>query len=300
MAHHHAKPFRRFNGDHVLTVFDNPGDFGRFINAAPSQQYSAATISGKFYGGNSWGDMMQKITEGDRGLADKARAMLHSVEAAEIATKKRLRVSSPWGRVSSGAYLAGDPMPCRRKIISAHRHAPIAIVASLNSMADVTQDDLLARRIAIAALIRRLAAERPVSLYLSRFSNCGGLNSCCLIKFPTAPMDVFRLGFLTARPAFTRGAGFAYHRGIWPQFKKFGMKYHDTSTSDSIAFAGGPAYSQRRNCAFSADLSDFLRQEVFYIPGADYADPTFTAIKKSPAEWINATTAELTAKMARA
>lgn len=290
-------PFRGLRDRHAVAVFDNPGHFVDWLEGSKAALATESKMnrSQGFYG-RSWVDMLKATKEGDPALAKKSAEAMRKIESVNYATTKRQRVSSPYGRVSTGAYLAGDPMPCRRKVLVPHRHAPLSVVVSLNSMADVPVDLLVSRGVALAAMVRRVAAERPVTLYLSRFSECNTVASCCLIKFPTSPIDTHRLAYLLSCPSFSRGAGFAFHRDAQRTYRLAGMHCEDVHDSRWISFAGGPGYSQRRLCPFQRDLREFLATDLLYIPGSDFTDPTFKAMTGNPAAWINETVAELTAK----
>lgn len=289
-----ANPFKRFGTKHVVSVFDDPMSAAKEIDALPGNEDVKRQVNndGAFYSGTDWRGMMQGAIQGDEKTAALAERMMQKIASVSYATEKRQRVNSPFGRVSVGAYLASDPMPCRRKVKVRHDHAPLSVVVSLNSMADCKAGDLAARGVAVAAMVRRVSLTRPVALYLSRFSQAGAANSAMLIKFPTAPLDSHRLAFCLSNQAFCRGLGFAYHVAAKDVFSRVGLDAGHVS--GAIMFAGGNSYSQSRHCPFSADLADFLRTDMFYIPGSDPANADYRAMTKDPVSWINETVAELT------
>lgn len=289
-------PFKRFNGDHVVVRFDSPGEAIRTVSDMSGQPHIATDmrLDARFYSRETWSDLENKCYAGDKETAKRGEKLMKEIEQVSYETQKRQRVASPFGRVSVGAYLASDPMPCRRKVKKPSNSAPLSIVVSLNSMAQVKAGDLEKRGIAIAALVRRLVVERPVSLYLSRFSSVSGVNSCALVKFPTAPLDSYRLAWLLSSQGFARGFGFAFHCSARDFYKLRHSDCRDVSNSMMIMFAGGTGYSQSRLCQYSDDLKEYLGTDMLYVPGSDPSNPDFRAMVSNPVAWINETVKELT------
>lgn len=296
------KPFPSFKEAHCVTVFASPNELMQFVaktDGGKAQASEMETVS-TFYSQETMRDVEKGAIEGNAEYAKSSASLMSKIEAAHIPTTKRKRVSSPYGRVSVGAYLAGDPMPARRKVKADDLKAPITVVVSLNSMGEVESADLEKRGVAIAALVRRLVKERPVKLLLSRFSECDSVNTCMLVEFPTTPIDVFRLSYLLSSQGFCRGAGFAYHRSAKDIYAMAGKVTYDVSASRSIMFAGGRAYSQSRHCNYSRDLSAFLNCEVLYIPGSSGDNPDFKLMTRDPVAWINDTVASLASPSSKA
>lgn len=297
--HLHNAPFRRFRGSHVVAVFDTPGEFidrASLMSGKPATQAEMrADRNSRFYSGETWAQMQTRAVEGDAETAKRAAAIMSQIARVPYETPKRKRVASPYGRVSVGAYLASDPMPCRRHVKQPSPHAPLSIVVSLNSIASVRADSLEKRGVAIAALVRRLTTERPVNLYLSRFSTIGDVATCLLVKFPTTPLDSHRLAYLLSSQGFARGAGFAFHRSGADLYREAGAgAVKDVSKSSFIAFAGASSYSQTRNCNYAADLKELLKTDLLYIPGSDPAHKEFRQMVYNPVAWVNETMSELT------
>ena len=298
--HLHLSPFKRFRHDHVVAVFDTPGQFLDTLNGLPGKAKSVREMSGgrdSFYGGESWEVMSNRVSEGREDVAKRAAALLAKINAVSYATPKRKRVASPFGRVSVGNYLASDPLPCRRKVKEASHHAPLSIVVSLTCSAYVRADTMERRGIAIAALIRRLASERPVNLYLSGFADAGGMGKgeCCLVKFPTTPIDTHRLAYLVSSQGFGRGALFAFYRSAADLFAKAGKAgVRDVRDHAAIHWPGNVSYSQKAKGGYAKDLQDFFGHDVLYIPGAGWGQDSFDEMEKDPVAWINATMEALT------
>lgn len=288
-------PFTRLKTPHVVGVFDNPSSATNTARALSGWRKTARDMANDrdFYG-NTWDGMERAAIAGSADFANRAKALEKKIAGVTLATAKRVIRESPFGRPCVGAYLAGDPMPCRRAVSEKVIHAPLSIVVSVNTHWSVSQDDMEQRGTAIAALVQNIAAQRPVNLYLSRFCNVSNVNSCFLVKFPTAPLDRHRLAYLVSSQAFARGLFFALCRSAKDVYAMAGKGARDVSASDMISPAGGATYSQSRNCPFASDLKDFLRSDLLYIPGAYPGVGDFDKMIRDPVSWINDTVAELT------
>lgn len=298
--HLHANPFTSLKVKHVAAVFDSPGQFLDKVAAMEGTPHQTREMARdpEFFGGETWPVVAERAVSGDKDLAKRAAAIMSQIDAVHYATPKRQRVASPFGRVRTGNLLAGDPMPCVRKVKVAANHAPLSIVVSVNSSGNTPAAQLEARGVAIAALIRRLSAERPVSLYLSRFCVVGygsdSANTAALVKFPTTPIDVYRLSYLLSSQGFARGAFFAFHTSARQIYKDAGMHCKSQVGSDAIGPAGGAQYSQQANCPYQRDLKAFFGHDVLYIPGAYSYLPDYQQMIDNPVGWVNATMDKLT------
>jgi len=288
-------PFARLKEKHIVGVFERPGDAVAAAKKLPGYQHTARNMryDRAFYS-DDWEGMERGAVEGSKSFADKARSLEKEIAGVQFATPKRMVVESPFGRPSVGAYLAGDPMPCRRVVTQKVDHAPLSIVVALNTLWSVKQETMEKRGTAIAALVQTVAAQRPVNLYLSRFCEVSGVNSCFLVKFPTTPIDTYRLAYLLSSQAFARGLFFTLHKSAQPLFAQVGETVRDVSTSDFIGPAGTATYSQNRNCPFADDLKEFLRTDLLYIPGAYPGIADYDKLRADPVAWVNDTVAMLT------
>ena len=291
----HLNPYTRLKARHAVVVFDRPS---LAVEAARKLSGFAFTRNEMqqdraFYGDN-WEGMERAAVEGSKAFADKAKALQKQIKGVSYATPKRVIKESPFGRPSVGAYLASDPMPCRRPVTEKVDHAPLSIVVALNTFWNVSQATMEKRGTAIAALVQTVAAHRPVNLYLSRFCDVSGENTNFLVKFPTTPIDSYRLAYLLSSQAFARGLFFALHRSAKDIFAMVGETARDVSTSSWIGPAGAHNYSQKRNCPFSDDLRAFLKTDLLYIPGAYPGIEDFEAMKADAVKWVNDTAAILT------
>lgn len=274
---------------HHLAQFDTPGQFMAWVDDNAPKEMKG--FKGSFYSNETWSSTSTKAVEGDKDVAKRASALMSKIKAATPATAIQRRKPSPVGRASVGAYLSGNPYPCKQIVTEKTNKAPIAVVVGLTSRADVNASDMEARGIAIAAMVKKLTLTRPVTLYLSANGQCQGTEgACALIRFPTAPLDSYRLAFLLSSQGFGRGALFAFYASV----NKLGASKPGYE-GQGIAAVGGFNYAHSRICQFSRDLETQLGKAVFYIAGADPQQTDHKAMISDPATWLNDTCAQLSA-----
>lgn len=294
---YHLNPYQNFKGQHAVALYDSPVEAAREVSKMQGRRSIEREMEWQpgFYSGQTWQDMVTGCLEGDAKFAARSKALMSQIAGVTYETPKRMIKESPYGRPCVGAYLASDPMPCRRPVTEKTNHAPLSIVAGLNSQGSVPSSVMEARGVTIAALVRKVAAYRPVNLYLSRFCEvAGSANTNILIKFPTAPLDSFRLSYLLASQGFARGLCFAFHTSAHQVFEQLGVSTRSVVGRHDIGPAGRHDYSQKRNCPFSRDLRAFLKSDVLYIPGAYPGVQDYEAMCANPVQWLNNTMAELT------
>ena len=289
-------PYKRLSAQHAVVMFTSPVEAVEKARTLSGWEYTAKEMerAPAFYG-DTWDGMSRSALTGSADFAAKARALESKLDRIHVPTVQRAIVESPFGRPCVGAYLARDPLPCRRAVTVKSSHAPLSIVVSVNSYANVKINALESRGVAIAALVQSVAMARPVNLYLSRFCEVDGVNTNALVRFPTAPLDSHRLAYLLASQAFARGLFFALHRSAKDIFASLGKPdVKDVGQSDMIFPAGGEQYSQERECPFADDLRDYLRSDLLYIPGAFPGSADFDGMTRDPVAWVNATVAAMT------
>lgn len=278
-------PFSLRN-NHSLTTFETVGQFMEFLGTANT--YDQKNISGPFFSNETFSSVAFKAVNGDKEASERADKLLAAIETGTMTTTKTKRVNSYKGRPSVARYLSGNPKACKSTVKLATPLAPITVVVSLNSMASVETTALERRGVAIAALVKKLSRTRTVTLYLSRFSSCPPANdSAMLVKFPTAPLDSYRLAFLLSNQGFCRGAGFIFHGNtdLITGGKKGRLQH--------CSFAGGNGYSQSRHCQYATDLTAHFGTQVFYIEGSDPANSSFKQLQADPVAWVNDTVKSL-------
>lgn len=300
MKIHHNK-LSGLSEDHILAEFDSASEMLAAIpSGAAAVQAVRMTREGGFYGNLPWDKLSEAVTTGDAATAKAAKALLSKINAGMPATVKRVRTSRPFGRVVTGAYLAGDPMPARARVKVHSPNAPVLIAVNLSSSAMTGIDSLRKRGVAIAALVQKVAMTRPVDLRLIgslRSDNCGSIIAS--VKFPTAPVDSHRLAFLLSHQGFGRAALFALSKSC--KTLSGGAKgMGDNFSADFITWPGGydQEYVNRMDTTkgatgLGADLAKHYRKKTVYIPGAGAFNPDYAKMINDPVQWINETIAKL-------
>lgn len=284
------QPFKGVKAKHYLAQFDSVGQFMAWIDDNAPKSFQS--FKGSFYSNENWSTVQTKAVEGDKDAAKRAASLMNKIKAASPATKITRKKASPVGRASVGAYLAGHPMPCKQIVTEKVNNAPIAVVVGLTSRASVSASDMEKRGVAIAAMVKKLALTRPVTLYLSGNGHCSGTDgACALIKFPTAPLDSYRLAYLLSSQGFGRGALFSFYGAV----NKLGAKNSGKSPDYGISPVGSFNYAHSQVSQFATDLETHLGKDVFYIPGADDAQKDHKAMVGNPVQWLNDTCDRLTA-----
>lgn len=282
----------------LFVTYDNPSAMFADLDGTQAASFTAQDMGGSFTSNVRWRDLPDLLVNGLPEQAQEARALAARINAAAPATIKRKRVSRPFGRAVTAAYLASDPTPCRARVKLPSNRAPLSVFVNCTSSAAVGADELTKRGVAIAALMQRLAGLRPVNLYIGGAAKTPVSKTAVVwaCKFPTAPLDLYRLAFLTANQGFARGLGFAAVRNVQTYAARVGVHAGDGSRSGSIVWAGGygQKYENEAQGGLYSDLKAALGTEVYYIPAAGVFSPEIAQMLNNPVEWINETVARLT------
>lgn len=284
--------------DAALVEYASPGEMFDVLNTSPvlsdttrEMQYSAS-----FFSGMAWSDLAERVQQGDKATADKARGLLAKINAEMPQQVQRVRKSRPFGRAVVGAYLSSDPMPCRARVKVKTDTAPLTIAVNLVSSGMTDAGDLEKRGVAIAALVQRVSMSRPVKLLV-----CGAVHAqgCAPVawvcEFPTRPLDAYRLAWVMANQGFARGMGFAASRDAKRIHAAAGGK-SSNPTGASIRWLGDQTYSNDQGPGtYGADLAAFYGGDVYYIPAAGCFGSDYNEMLREPVAWINKTVAKLTA-----
>lgn len=276
----------------LLVEFSGAGEMLAYLNTTDARRKTGDDMyrGNSFYGGVTWDDLDRLVVEGDKDVADRAKALLAKINAATPATIKRQRVSRPFGRAVTGAYLSNDPMPCRARVKVKTDNAPLTIAVNVASSGMTSARDLEKRGIAIAALVQKVSVSRPVKLSLVGAAQCYGSSSVAWsCDFPTRPLDAYRLAWLLSNQAFARGMGFACYRSASNLYALAGSSAKPCHYTDSIKwFENSQTYSNDRGPAtLGDDLSKHWRGEVFYIPSAGCDGNNYYKMLQDPVAWIN-------------
>jgi hypothetical protein len=122
------------------------------------------------------------------------------------------------------AFIAGQPLSMRRKVKRENEFQPIAVVVDLTSSAAIGAETIERRGSAVLALVRALAARRPVELWAGCGLDAYGKHDAVwqFYKLDTTPLDLARAAFMLAHPVTCRGLMHSFarqnygYRGGWP------------------------------------------------------------------------------------
>lgn len=161
-------------------------------------------------GGLNYAEALKTARDGDMSAVEKSDKLLEEMERLFPAPSSRHEwvddVTGAFPNVP--AYLAGQPLNMRRKRKTENEFAPLAVVVNLASSAMIDVDDVRKRGVAILALVRALAARRPVELWVG--CTAGGNqktdsdSSSVYFKIETAPMDLAHAAHLISHPSISR------------------------------------------------------------------------------------------------
>lgn len=278
----------------ALVQFDSLGDAMAQWQKMSGREFWAENMGSDFYGYESAHDVARYASEGKKGVADRAKALLARINAAAPATVQRVRQSRPFGRAVTGAYLSSDPFPCRARVKVKADHAPLSIVVNLASSAMTRASDLEKRGVAIAALVQRVSKVRPVRLYVASLGDVGGAGwpVAWTIEFPTTPIDTHRLAWMLSSQGLARGFGFSTESSARDWYKG---ECPDLSRQHGVRWAKSQSYSNDSGAGtFGADVAKHLKGDVFYIPAAGSEGAAYQQMLTDPVAWINQTVDRIT------
>ena len=282
---------------HVLAQFDTPGEFSAYLKQH-AREGRKPSHGSSFYSGESFASACAKAETGDAKAAEDSAKLMKALSDLAIPQKRRELVHAKHGgRVSVPAYLGGSQNPVRKSMQTASQKAPIAIVCGFVSSGMIEQRDLYKRGTALAALVRRVAAQRPVDLYLAGTGRIDSTDTSVslLIKFPTRPIDTHRLAFLLSSQGFGRCMAFAGY-DLAAHFAAIAgiaaTKPYEFDTQ--IAWGGNYDYSTSTHCDYAQDIADVLGKQVFFFNDVISTKGDMTEINQDAVAWVNRKAKELT------
>lgn len=163
------------------------------------------------WGSYDWDTVLREARTGSERMVAPSDALLAQIETTNLATHQHERRAGPVGAYAVvGDYLAGRPDSMRRVVSVASDTAPVRVMVETGVSAGVTHGQMEQRGIAILALIRLLAAERPVTLTVVIASGDGRDTRQVLIDIPAAPLELATAAHALADADFTRRLGYTH------------------------------------------------------------------------------------------
>jgi hypothetical protein len=209
--------------------FSDPADFAAYLRGP-------CAVSPYFKGGrDDWAgaspaETRDRASAGNAKLTAPCDRLLDRMETVDFATSRFATVSAVAGGAPCvPAYLAGSPLAMRRRVRIADDLAPLAVAVDIGVSCSVKHDTIQRRGAAALALVRLLAATRPVSLWVvcGQATDLYGTprDAAFAIRLDTAPLDVARAAWLLAAPEAFRMAGFAATHAIAGHADKRGVNW---------------------------------------------------------------------------
>ena len=195
--------------------FSDPADFAAYLRGpcAVSPYLTGKAEGGAWYGATP-AETLARADAGNAKLTAPCDRLLSRMESVDFATSRFATVSAVAGGAPCvPAYLAGSPLAMRRRVRIADDMAPLAVVVDVGVSASVSHPTIQRRGAAALALVRLLAATRPVSLWVASGQVTDKYDTkrdaAFAVRVDTAPLDVARAAWLLAAPEAFRRAGFA-------------------------------------------------------------------------------------------
>lgn len=191
-----------------------------------AETQNAYRMPNPWSGGISHTEACRMIEAGDLAAVAASDALLTTMEEKlSIPTaRKRWQDCVAGAYPNVPAYIAGQPLSMRRRARDDSAYAPLAIIVDLTSSASIHVSDLRKRGAAILALVRALAARRPIELWAGCSIDADNLRNAFhwYVRIETAPLDLARAAYMLTHPAVCRGLiyglGYKFHeyQGDWP------------------------------------------------------------------------------------
>ena len=245
--------------------FDCPAEFSAFLRgpAAVSPYLIAGSGEDSDWHGAPVAATLERAQAGDtKRVADCDRLLGVMETGADFSTARSVTVAAIAGGLPNvPAMLAGSPMAMRRRQRVTDQAAPLSVVIDLGVSASVKHGTIARRGAAALALVRLLAATRPVALWAvagqqcSRFSD-HAQNAAFAVRLDTAPLDLSRAAWLLCAPEAFRRAAFAVSQTVAGYPREVDVNWLDNSNSDHPALLAAclPALTGTADCLIVPNL----------------------------------------------
>ena len=246
--------------------FDCPAEFAAYLRgpAAVSPYLIAGSDGdhGDWHGANV-SDTLQRAQAGDSArVADCDRLLSIMETGADFSTARSVTVAAVAGGLPNvPAMLAGSPMAMRRRQRVTDQAAPLSVVVDLGVSSAVKSATLARRGAAALALVRLLAATRPVTLWVVAGQQCSrysdhAQNAAFAVRLDTAPLDLSRAAWLLCAPEAFRRAGFAVSQTVAGYARETDVNWLDNNHSKhpELIAACLPALTGTSDCLLVPSL----------------------------------------------
>ena len=200
--------------------FDSIGDFARYLRGpAAACPYMTLGEMNDWYGAAP-AETQRRLDAGSAKATAACDRLLSRMETVGFATSRFATVAAVAGGAPCvPAYLAGNPLAMRRRVKLTDDAAPLAVVVDIGVSASVQPATIERRGAAALALVRLLAATRPVTLWAVAGQRVSlytkhATDAAFGVQIETAPLDVARAAWLLASPDAFRRASFSACQAI--------------------------------------------------------------------------------------
>lgn len=199
-------------------------DYRGIADKAISSRSTWSDDGSKWFGYLTYAQAMEGMTVGQESLVPKAEALLEKIDAA-VETPHCEWLPSIYGAYPIvPEYLANSPECMRHKTQVPTDVAPVSVYVSTTCSGSIEDDVMLARGVAILALIMKLQAIRPIDLYMLAETH-GQTDGEFLqvIHIPTQPLNISVAAFVLGRVGWARHLTYSVARmldkfnGCWPR-----------------------------------------------------------------------------------
>lgn len=183
----------------TFTVYESPRELADAFRDAPkSMKRNRETRGRDWCGSDNANEVQGWLDNGRESLVTPSDKFMAEFDDIQFnASRSRIVGAVCGGAPNVGAFLAGSPVAMRQRVKTVDDVAPLRIVVDIASSGGIDAKDVQRRGTAVLALVRMLAAIRPVELYCGVcLSNYDDKAHFELVRVDTAPIDLIRAAYL--------------------------------------------------------------------------------------------------------
>lgn len=187
---------------------------------------------------------------GDLSAVSKTDDLLSQLESIIPQSQAWQVIAAPVGAVPHVPnFIAGNPCSMRLRVRTRKEAAPLSIVVDLACSAGIGASDVHKRGVAILALVRGLAAVRPVELWAGCSIDSHGTDAVHIYtQIETAPLDLARAAHVLTHASVPRSIIYTIgqqdygFRGDWPYYAGPQKEHGAAILKRAIGFAHDVLY----------------------------------------------------------
>lgn len=259
-----------------------------FLETAKAVSFSNTSRSQRAWSdsetGGSYDQHLIFMANGDARYVAKAEALLDKIARVANGVPEVAWESSPVGAYPIvPEYLAGHPMPMRCNQES-ETLAPISIYVATTCSGGITQEELMARGVAVLALVLKLQRIRSVNLYVT-CETAGKRTSddyIQVIPIHSKPLSIAHATYALTSAGFVRRLTYACAKEFsGSDYVHWSYNYHKLGGSDR-----SPAYES------------WIRKQLDMTPEDLYIFPSYLGDLSTtdPVAWVNSQLARYNVK----